>query len=454
MSGPTTVIADPLAMRRSKGYVGLLVLAALMGVPVAAVAYFFEHLILLVQGWVYTDIPAALGLDPVPVWWPVPVLALSGLLVALAIDRLPGTGGHSPADGLHASGALPPRELTGVVAAALASLGLGAVLGPEAPLIAIGSGLGVLAVRLAKKDAPPQVATVMAAAGSFAAISTLLGSPLIGAFLLMEAAGLAGATMGLVLVPGLLAAGVGTLIYVGLNSLTGLGTFTLAIPDLPAFTDLTAGMFVWAVVFGVVAAALGWAVRGLALVTRRVVDVRRVAFLPVAGLLVGATAVAFELLTGHASSEVLFSGEEALGPLVSAAPSWTIGAVVLLIVAKGVAYALSLSGFRGGPVFPAMFMGAAIGIACADLPGMSLVPGVAMGLGAMAVAMLGLPLTSVLLASLFVGVGSLEVMPLVIIAVVVSYVASARLPDVAALVGRRAAGRAVGSAVPEADGAA
>jgi len=432
MSGPTTAIADPLAMRRSKGYVGLLVLAALMGVPVAAIAYFFEHLILLVQGWVYTDVPAALGLDPVPVWWHVPVLALSGLLVALAIDRLPGTGGHSPADGLHASGALPPRELTGVVAAALASLGLGAVLGPEAPLIAIGSGLGVIAVRLAKKDAPPQVVTVMAAAGSFAAISTLLGSPLIGAFLLMEAVGLAGATLGLVLVPGLLAAGVGTLIYVGLNSLTGLGTFTLAIPDMPTFTDLTVGMFAWAVAFGIAAAVLGWAIRGLATTTRRVVDTRRVAFLPIAGLLIGAAAVGFEVLTGHGSSEVLFSGEEALGPLVSEAPSWTISAVVLLIAAKGVAYALSLSGFRGGPVFPAMFIGAAIGIASADLPGMSLVPGVAMGIGAMAVAMLGLPLTSVLLASLFIGVGSLEVMPLVIVAVVVTYVASARLPEIGA----------------------
>ena len=51
------------------------------------------------------------------------------------------------------------------------------VLGPEAPLIALGGGLGVVAVRLAKRDAPARTQTVVAAAGSFAAIATLLGSP-------------------------------------------------------------------------------------------------------------------------------------------------------------------------------------------------------------------------------------------------------------------------------------
>ena len=80
------------------------------------------------------------------------------------------------------------------------------VLGPEAPLIAIGGGLGVCAVRLVKRDAPARVSAMVAAAGSFAAISALLGSPLLGAFLLMEASGLGGAMLELVLVPGLLAA--------------------------------------------------------------------------------------------------------------------------------------------------------------------------------------------------------------------------------------------------------
>jgi hypothetical protein len=44
-----------------------------------------------------------------------------------------------------------------------------------------------------------------ASAGSFAAISTLLGSPVLGAFLIMEAAGIGGMTLSLVALSGLLA---------------------------------------------------------------------------------------------------------------------------------------------------------------------------------------------------------------------------------------------------------
>ena len=96
------------------------------------------------------------------------------------------------------------------------------------------------------------------------------------------------------------------------------------------------------------------------------------------------------------------------------------------MVCKGLAYGVSLSSFRGGPVFPAMFIGAAGGIALSHLPGLPLVDGVAMGIGAMSVVMLRLPLTSVLLASLLLSSDGLAVMPVVIVAVVVAFVASAR----------------------------
>jgi hypothetical protein len=51
----------------------------------------------------------------------------------------------------------------------------------------------------------------------------------------------------------------------------------------------------------------------------------------------------------------------------------------------------------------------------------------ATGIGAMSVAMLTLPLTSVLMATLLLGSDGVTVMPLVIVAVVVAYVASARI---------------------------
>ena len=74
-----------------------------------------------------------------------------------------------------------------------------------------------------------------------------------------------------------------------------------------------------------------------------------------------------------------------------------------------------------------MFIGAAGGIALSHLPGLPMIAGAAMGIGAMTVAMLGLPLVSVLLVVLFLQADGLALMPLVIVAVVVSYVVSARL---------------------------
>ena len=311
--------ADPQVLLRSQSYVKLLVLAALLGVPVSAASYGFLALVDWLQDALFTDLPKTLGFDSAPVWWPLPLLALSGLLAALAIRYLPGTGGHSPADGFKAAGPLPPAQLPGVLFAALATLAFGAVLGPEAPLILMGSGLGVLAVQLAARDAPPTAAAVMAATGSFAAISSLLGSPLIGAFLLLEASGLGGPMLGLVLLPGLLAAGLGTLIFLGLDSITGLGTFTLAIPGLPAFDHLTGADFGYALAFGLIAPFLGRGITLLAVAVRSRVEPRMVLLMPVLGLGIAGLAIGFGEATDKAQSEVLFSGQEALGGLISGA---------------------------------------------------------------------------------------------------------------------------------------
>ena len=100
---------------------------------------------------------------------------------------------------------------------------------------------------------------------------------------------------------------------------------------------------------------------------------------------------------------------------------------MLLLACKSLAYGVSLSSFRGGPIFPALFIGAAGGMALSHLPGLPLVAGVATGIGAMPVAMLTLPFTSALLATLLLASDGLAVMPLVIVAVVVAYVASARI---------------------------
>lgn len=413
-------------MLRTRSYRALLLLAAVVGVPISAATYGFLYLVDRSQRWVFTDIPAAVGLRPAPTWWPVLPLFLAGVLVGLTLRYLPGTGGHPPAEGFKAGGAPAPAELPGIVLAAFATLALGVVLGPEAPLIALGGGLAVCAVRLARRDAPAATIAVVSAAGSFAAISTLLGSPILGAFLLMEASGLGGPMLGIVLVPGLLAAGIGSLIFIGLDSWTGLGTFSLAIPNLPHVGHPDVAQFGYAIGIGLGAAMAGSLIRWLGLYLQPRVRRRLLLLMPIAGLAVAGCAIAYVEITGKSSSDVLFSGQAALPTLITHTSAYSVGALVCLIAFKGLAYGVSLSSFRGGPVFPAMFIGAAGGMALSHLPGLPLVPGLAMGIGAMSAVMLRLPLTSVLLAALLLGSDGLAVMPVAIVAVVVAYVASAR----------------------------
>jgi H+/Cl- antiporter ClcA len=358
-------------MIKSRGYMVLLIFGAIVGIPAAVIAYFFLQAVTAGKQYFFTTLPGQLGFSGVPAWWPLPMLALCGLLVGLTLRYLPGTGGHLPAEGFKTGGIITARDLPSIIFASLATLILGAVLGPETPVVLIGAGIAVLIVHLVKKDAPQQAVLVIGAAGSFAAISTLLINPLVGAFMLLEAAGIGGGMISVVLAPGLVAAGIGALIFVGLDKLTGFGTFSLAI---------------------------------------------------------GGLAIIFAEITGKGTDQVLFSGETALAPLIQQAATWSVGALVLLIICKGLAYGISLSSFRGGPTFPGMFLGAAAGIALSHLPGLPLIDGVGIGIGAMTVVMLGgLPLTAALLTLVLLQADAINLISVVIVAVAVAWVASARL---------------------------
>jgi hypothetical protein len=200
------------------------------------------------------------------------------------------------------------------------------------------------------------------------------------------------------------------------------------VPHLPAATTPTTAEFGWAVGIGLAAAVVGTAIRRLALQLQPAIERRKVLLTPVAGLAIAGLAVIFAEVTGKGTDQVLFSGENTLAPLIQHAATWSVGALVLLIVCKSLAYGVSLSGFRGGPTFPGMFIGAAGGIALSHLPGLPLIDGVGLGIGAMTVVMLGgLPLTSVLLTLLFLQSDAINLISVVIVGVVVAWVASVRL---------------------------
>ena len=85
-----TTPQDPQVLLRSKAYLRLLILAAVLGAPISAAAYGFLALVAYLQPEVFTHLPNGLGFNGAPPWWPLPVLIVAGLLVAPVIRTCPG----------------------------------------------------------------------------------------------------------------------------------------------------------------------------------------------------------------------------------------------------------------------------------------------------------------------------------------------------------------------------
>jgi len=242
--------------------------------------------------------------------------------------------------------------------------------------------------------------------------------------ILIEATGLGGSRQRLILLPGLMAAGIGSLVSIGMGSITGLNTsdYALGPLTLPAFHQPAFGDIAWTIALSIVV-AIG--VQGIMWLGRRVerhATPRPFLVLPLVGLAVAVLAYLFGQVTDKSSASVLLSGQEALPTLVAGAGAWSIGTLVLLIVCKGLAYAGSLGSFRGGPTFPALFLGAAAGVLASHLPGFSETPGVAVCMAAATVSVLRLPLSAALLAILLCAPAGAGSEPLIIVAVAVALV--------------------------------
>jgi H+/Cl- antiporter ClcA len=421
-----------VATIRSRRFVVLLIIAAITGVVVSLAAWCFLELVNQIQRGVYVHLPSDLGYHHgPPLWWSLPVLVLAGVIVAFAIERMPGGGGHIPANGLStAGGPMLPNALPGVVLAGLTTIGLGVVLGPEAPLIALGGGLGVLTIRLARRDAPPEVVTVLAAAGTFAAVSFLFQSPLLAAILMIEVVGLGGPRLTLVLIPGLLAAGIGSLVSLGMGSWTGLSTSAYAlgsVEGLAHFARPDIADFGWTIALALAVALACVLILRVGRRTVNIVAAKRFVMLPAVGVIIGALAIAFQQITGKPFQEVLFSGQSAIPGLSDKAVAWSVGTLALLVLFKGVAYAISLGSFRGGPTFPGLFLGAVAGLMAGQLPGYAITPAVAVGMAAAVVAVLRLPLSAIVIATVLTGGTGAGSGPLVIVGTIIAYIVSVSL---------------------------
>ena len=135
------------------------------------------------------------------------------------------------------------------------------------------------------------------------------------------------------------------------------------------YSQPTAVHFLWAVALAVCAAVVVFAIVELARVIARVVARRPVLLTTIAGLVVGGLAIAFSSVTDQSTEAVLFSGQDAFAELLKDAPNLSLSVFASLKFFKGIAWSISLGSFRGGPTFPALFLGTAAGLLAGHLPG-------------------------------------------------------------------------------------
>ncbi len=258
----------------------------------------------------WETIPA--GWETTPIWYVVGVLLIGAVLVYVVRAKV-GDAGHAPLGGIAVS-PLEPKEYVGVILAILASLFGGIVLGPEVALVATGSVIGTLFARwFGFTDAKDQKKVV--GFGALGAILALFVVPLITGGMSMDGAP----------------------------------------------TAIEVDQLGWAIVVAVIATVAIALARLIAALLSRAAGPRPHLLIMVgSALIIAVSAIVMHYATGEPVLYVVTSGEE----LITELPTLTsVSTVIAIIVFKTIAYAASLgSGFRGGPFFPAMFVGAAAGL--------------------------------------------------------------------------------------------
>ncbi|MEU5309349.1 ion channel protein [Streptomyces sp. NPDC021562] len=302
------------------------------------------------QHVLWNNLPDALGIGRYSVLWVLVMLTATGIAVGLVVWKVPGHAGPDPATlGLEAV-ALPPAVLPGLVLATALMLAGGPSLGPENPLIAVNVGLALWLGRLAMPRLPGSLWPALADA---ATLGALFGTPVGAALVISEAlAGrpLKGALWDNLFGP-LLAAAAGAMT----TDLLARPTLDLGLPALgrTRWPDLLA-----ALVIAPAAALLGMcAVRAFPYVhgAFRRLGHPMVA-LPAGGLVLG-------LLGALGGQLTLFKGLDQVAVLAKDPEGWSAGQFAVMTVVKLAALTVAAScGFRGGRIFPSVFIGSALGL--------------------------------------------------------------------------------------------
>lgn len=345
-------------------------------------------------------------------WWWVALLSLTGLIVGvmrlfLPLDDLKGSLAIIQGSSVDRSTALP------AIAVSLVSMIGGASVGPFDGGVRAGATIGDWYSSL--RGLSEREREVNTASGINGSLGGLLTAPVLATLLATEMRWPVKRNLYRVLLPGLTASIFGFAVSFAIIGDTFLGVF-----ELPGF-DVEFWHLGLGVILGFIAAALSWLLGMTVYTIRRWVLptlTNQVVRATLGGLALGLIAVVFPL--------TLASGKAQLGVAIENVEMIGAGLLIGIVVAKIVAVAISLTtGFIGGPVMPALFIGGTAGLAVHAL--FPEIP-IALAFSAMLVAVPGVstgaPFSMILLAALTVGIGAVETVPAAI-AVLTAYTLTA-----------------------------
>ena len=327
----------------------LAVPAILVGVVAALILWTLDRAADALSGVIWTTLPDALSIDP-DGWWIVLVLTVTGLAVGIALQVLPGHGGPDSATTELVGAPLPLRALPGLALVTLLGLAGGVSLGPENPIIAINSAIIVAIFARLIPQVSPQVSMLLAAS---ATIGALFGTPVAAALVftgLVAAVRSGGSLWDRLFLP-LAAAGAASITM----HLLGAPPFAFDMPAYgpPQAFDILIGALVACAVTVVGLAALAV----FPLVYRALHALRHpIIICTVGGLILG--------ILGFIGGPItMFKGLTQMGELLKDPGQYDAGQLAVIAGIKIVALLVAASAlFRGGRVFPATFIGVALGL--------------------------------------------------------------------------------------------
>ncbi|HDT5245614.1 TPA: ion channel protein [Klebsiella aerogenes] len=322
--------------------------AILIGIASSLVLIVAMKIAAVLQSILWSDLPAHVGIAADSPLWIIAILTLTGIAVGLVIRFSPGHGGPDPATESLIGAPIATSALPGLLAALILGLAGGVSLGPEHPIMVVNIALAVaLGSRLF-----PRVSsldwTILAASGT---IGALFGTPVAAALIFSQTLNSSSdVPLWDRLFAPLLAAAAGALT-------TGIffhPNFTLPIPHYPhlRIVDIISGAIVTLIAIAVGMVAV-WCLPRLHALIHRLKN--PVLMLGIGGFLLGILGV----IGGHIT---LFKGLDEMQQLAS---SQTLGAGDFLLIAVVKLAALVLAaacGFRGGRIFPAVFVGVSLGL--------------------------------------------------------------------------------------------